>query len=288
MELLQLYYFQKVANNQHISRTAKELNISQPSLSQAIRKLEIEIGTDLFDRTGKSITLNQAGHIYLKYVNEIFTSLKNASLEINNLINKEEKVVSIAILAGSTLLPLYLKEIQNMDEEINFNITQDIPSNDDVDFIINASFIKPNSPYKTILLEEHMVAAIPSKNPLANKNISLLDLENEKLISLTKDKNLYQILEYYFNIYNFHPRNEITIDSPHIMRELLKLNAGIAIIPKSSWQDVNLNNINLVEFTETPMKRYIFLEENHKKYKSQTILKCKEIIINLFNYYFND
>lgn len=286
MELLQLYYFQKVANNQHISRTAKELNISQPSLSQSIRKLEIEIGTDLFDRNGKNITLNQAGHIYLKYINEIFNSLKNASLEINNLMNKEEKVISIAVLAGSTLLPLYLKEIQNMDKEINFNITQDVP-NDDVDFIINASSIKPNSPYKTILLEEHLVAAIPRKHPMTNKKISLHDLENEKIISLTKDNNLCQILEHYFSIYNFHPRNEITIDSPHIMRELLKLNAGIAIIPKNSWQDVGLNNINLIEFNETPMKRYIFLEENHKKYKSQTISKCKEIIINFFNYYFN-
>lgn len=286
MELLQLYYFQKVANNQHISKTANELNISQPSLSQSIRKLEIEIGTDLFDRNGKNITLNQAGHIYLKYVNDVFNSLKNASLEINNLMDKEEKVISIAVLAGSTLLPLYLKEIQNMDAEINFNITQDIP-NDDVDFIINASSIKPNSPHKTILLEEDLVVAIPHKHPMANKKISLHDLVNEKLISLTKDNNLCQILEHYFNIYNFHPRNEITIDSPHIMRELLRINAGISIIPKKSWQDVRLNNINLIEFNETPMKRYIFLEENHKKYKSQTISKCKEIIINFFNYYFN-
>lgn len=288
MELLQLYYFQKVANNQHISKTAEELNISQPSLSQSIRKLETELGTNLFDRKGKNITLNQAGHIYLKYVDEIFESLKNASLEINNLINKEQKVVSISVLAGSTLFPLYLKQIQDMDSEINFHITQHIPSNEDVDFIINASCIKPNGPYKTLLLEEDIVAAIPSKHPLSNKKITLHELENEKLISLTKDKNLYQILEYYFNIYNFHPHNEINIDSPHIMRELLKLNTGIAFIPKNSWNDVVLNNVNLIEFSETPMKRYIFLEENHKKYKSQTILKCKEIIINFFKYYFNN
>lgn len=288
MELLQLYYFQKVARNQHISKTAEELNISQPSLSQSIRKLETELGASLFDRNGKNITLNQAGHIYLKYVDEVFLSLKNASLEINSLINKEEKVVSISVLAGSTLLPLYLKQIQDADEEINFHIYQHIPNNDEVDFIINASYYKPSNPNKTILLEEDIVAAIPSKHSLSNKKISLHQLENEKLISLTKDKNLYQILEYYFDIYNFHPHNEINIDSPHIMRELLKLNAGIALIPKTSWHDVDLNNVNLVEFSETPMKRYIFLEENHNKYKSQTILKCKKIIIDFFNYYFNN
>lgn len=288
MELLQLYYFQKVARNQHISKTAEELNISQPSLSQSIRKLETELGASLFDRNGKNITLNQAGHIYLKYVDEVFLSLKNASLEINSLTNKEEKVVSISVLAGSTLLPLYLKQIQDADEEINFHIYQHIPNNDEVDFIINASYSKPSSPNKTILLEEDIVAAIPSKHSLSNKKISLHQLENEKLISLTKDKNLYQILEYYFDIYNFHPHNEINIDSPHIMRELLKLNAGIALIPKTSWHDVGLNNVNLVEFSETPMKRYIFLEENHNKYKSQTILKCKKIIIDFFNYYFNN
>jgi DNA-binding transcriptional LysR family regulator len=61
MELLQLRHFQIVARLQHISRAAEELNITQPSLSIMISRLEDELGVRLFDRKGRSIKLNEAG-----------------------------------------------------------------------------------------------------------------------------------------------------------------------------------------------------------------------------------
>ena len=57
MDLLQLRYFLKLANIQHVSKTAELLRISQPSLSATIRKLESELGVPLFIRQGRRITL---------------------------------------------------------------------------------------------------------------------------------------------------------------------------------------------------------------------------------------
>ena len=51
MTLAQLNYFVKVAENGHLTQTAKELLIAQPSLTQAIRKLEEELGLSLFERS---------------------------------------------------------------------------------------------------------------------------------------------------------------------------------------------------------------------------------------------
>ena len=50
MTLAQLNYFVKVAENGHLTQTAKELLIAQPSLTQAIRKLEEELGFLLFEK----------------------------------------------------------------------------------------------------------------------------------------------------------------------------------------------------------------------------------------------
>ena len=53
MELLQLKYFLLLCESQHVSKTAEKLNISQPSLSSTIKKLEKELGVPLFVRKGR-------------------------------------------------------------------------------------------------------------------------------------------------------------------------------------------------------------------------------------------
>ena len=67
--LLQLQYFQSLAKEQHLTKTAEKLFISQTTLSATIIKLEKELGTQLFDRKGGSIRLNEQGEKYLQYVN---------------------------------------------------------------------------------------------------------------------------------------------------------------------------------------------------------------------------
>lgn len=50
MNLNQLHYFSKLAEVEHYTKASQELNISQPSLSHAIRELEKELGTKLFEK----------------------------------------------------------------------------------------------------------------------------------------------------------------------------------------------------------------------------------------------
>ena len=59
MTLAQLNYFVKVAENGHLTQTAKELLIAQPSLTQAIRKLEEELGFLLFEKKGRVLFLTK-------------------------------------------------------------------------------------------------------------------------------------------------------------------------------------------------------------------------------------
>ncbi|MBQ9942850.1 MAG: LysR family transcriptional regulator [Clostridia bacterium] len=65
MNTKQLEYVQVLAREGSFSRAADALNISQPSLSQYIKKIETEIGLPLFDRTNGNVRLTDAGHVYL-------------------------------------------------------------------------------------------------------------------------------------------------------------------------------------------------------------------------------
>ena len=59
MELQQLRYFDEVARTQHVTNSAKKLNVAQPALTQSIRRLERELGVTLFERVGRNVRLTR-------------------------------------------------------------------------------------------------------------------------------------------------------------------------------------------------------------------------------------
>lgn len=101
MELMQLKYFKTVAEIGKISEAAQSLFISAPALSNAISRLEKELGMSLFDRTNNRIILNQQGQIFLRYVNQVFSNLECAKTELQQSILQQGQHVSIASVAST-------------------------------------------------------------------------------------------------------------------------------------------------------------------------------------------
>lgn len=79
MELRQLRYFVVAGEEQHISRAAQRLHVSQPALSQQIRDLESELGFALFDRLPRGVRLSVAGSAFLERVRTILADLADAT-----------------------------------------------------------------------------------------------------------------------------------------------------------------------------------------------------------------
>ena len=69
-----LHYFWAVAKEGNLTRAASHLHVSQSALSQQIRQLEEQLGQALFHRTGRTLTLTEAGRLALSYAEPIFTS----------------------------------------------------------------------------------------------------------------------------------------------------------------------------------------------------------------------
>ncbi|MEN8076016.1 LysR family transcriptional regulator [Clostridioides difficile] len=288
MELLQLKYFQTIAKTEHISKAAETLHIAQPSLSQTLKRLEAEIGVQLFDRVGKNIILNDAGKIFLKYVNEIFSSMDNALLELKTHQGIEDKSVTIFVQSASLILTNLLKEIKKVDDSINFKIFQNtsVDALENGDLLISSSYEKPSNVSSKILLEESLVIALPKTHILANKqNIELQDLYNESFLSLSPNSNLFEIISHYCSQKNFEPKISTFVDTPSIMRDLLNLNLGIAFIPEVSWKDFFSESIVIRKLSDFNMTRYITLSWNENKYLTPSVLLCKDIIISYFTKY---
>ena len=75
MEFLQLRYFYESAKNKSFALTAKKHMVPTSSVSASVKRLENEIGTQLFDRSSNRITLNEKGFVLFETIDEIFNKL---------------------------------------------------------------------------------------------------------------------------------------------------------------------------------------------------------------------
>ena len=91
MEITQLKYFYALAQNQHVTHTAEQLNIAQPSLTQSIRRLEKELNVKLFKTNGRNIILTECGKYLQRKIEPLLKTLNEIPDEIQTLTGDRKK-----------------------------------------------------------------------------------------------------------------------------------------------------------------------------------------------------
>lgn len=180
MNLSQLYYFSKLSELEHFSKAAKELYITQPSLSHAIKSLETELGVQLFEREGRRMRLTPFGKEFAIYVKrglrEIDKGVELAQ-EFNGMLGGTVNVGAVLTVQGDYLPPLFHDFSENYGQEVKLNMFQgfSIPlveglENDKYDVVFAAAGErKPNLCYEHVLSHE-LVAVVNENNPLAQRD----------------------------------------------------------------------------------------------------------------------
>lgn len=287
MELLQLQYFQELARSGHLSKTAEKLHIAQPSLSQTLKRLENELGTQLFDRVGKHIELNASGKTFLKYVDEALTALNNATLELETTKDRERKTIELYVCSASVQIPGIIKEIQKQDPAIRLRIQQKPPKNKPTGpalYLTSQPFCSNKNKSMQILLKEPLKLALHKTHPLATKEYVIWeDIKNEPFISLGNESDLVKTVRHYCHQKGVTPYIATIVESPYLMRDLLQLNLGIAPIPAYTWNAMQMEHIVLKEINDLLMERYMFLSWDEECYQTPALQLCKKVILQKFH-----
>ena len=129
LELYRVFYV--VAKHKHMTRASEELHISQPAISQSIKKLEDQLGGTLFLRSNKGMELTSEGEMFFDYVKGALELINNAENEFTSF--KDLSKGEIKIGASTTLTKIVLmdavKKFHKDYPNININITNDLTSN---------------------------------------------------------------------------------------------------------------------------------------------------------------
>ena len=242
MDLLQLRYFKLLAENQHLTKTAQQLKISSPSLSATLKRLENELGAELFDRKKRSLLLNDNGKAFLFYVNEVFTSLENAKKKLADISDTGDSKISVATTSPIIWHELFMAYFKDFpDVNINHSIIR-LPGLDDqvasgkFDFIITAyNDLSSNRLWNCETLNKNdkpYLAVWPEHKFASSKTIRLIEAKDEKFIALSKGFSGRKFFDDICMLAGFEPK--IVLECDYSLRStLLKNKYGIVFTTQS-------------------------------------------------------
>lgn len=127
MDFKELNYILCIAKNQSISKAANELYLSQPALSKFLKKMESEIGTQLFHHIDNQFTPTYVGERYIEYANRIITIKKNWDEELKKIESLESGQLNIAfpLFRSYCTIPATLPVFKKKYPHIQVNILEE-------------------------------------------------------------------------------------------------------------------------------------------------------------------
>ena len=240
MELKQLEYFQMTSRLKNITRAAKRLRVSQPNITVAIKKLEAELGIQLFDRSQKQLSLTPEGAVFLNRIALALRNIQDAVLEVNDYKKLQKGTIKIGIpsMIGAFLFPRifssFQKKYSHLDiylyEEGSMTIREQI-ERDELDFGIVILSGASSSLELLPMSKNQFVVCLPLDHPLAGKkSISINDIENESIIMLKEGSYLRNLL--LKKMANENIKANIVLESNQIetIKGLVASNVGIAFL----------------------------------------------------------
>ncbi|MCB9794649.1 MAG: LysR family transcriptional regulator [Alphaproteobacteria bacterium] len=127
MNLRQIEYFVRVAEERHFGRAARRLHITQPPLSQQIKALEEEMGVRLLERTTRSVELTPAGERFLQRARGLFAELEAATQEAQRVQEGLVGSLRLSFVGSATyaLLPRVVRALRLGLPEVHLSIASE-------------------------------------------------------------------------------------------------------------------------------------------------------------------
>ncbi|MBU1358454.1 MAG: LysR family transcriptional regulator [Gammaproteobacteria bacterium] len=247
MELRHLRYFLAVAEARHFGRAAARLNIAQPPLSVQIRDLENELGTALFQRTARGVTLSDAGAAFLPHAEAVLAASRQAvSVARDAAAGRGGRlVIGFIPTLAYTLLPHLLPSYREAYPGVAISL-REVLVTDKEDALLSGSIdvgiYRPPARHPEIqtatIGEERMILAVPTGHRLARrKQVAAAEIAGEPLLMYPPsrgDQGLYGTVATWLRTQDIQPESAEIAGTIHTALGMVLSGAGIAIVPESS------------------------------------------------------
>jgi DNA-binding transcriptional LysR family regulator len=192
LELRQLRAFEVLAQELNFTRAAARLHLSQQALSAQLRSLEKRVGTPLFERTTRTVTLTEAGRTLLRHVPGILLSVGQAVAETRQASTRDLRTSLVVGMRGVSGLDVVMSVVRSFREahpdvelslrNINFGDASAGLATGETDVAL-AWLPAPDGIEAVPLLEDRRLAVLPADHRLAAaEEVSAADLAEEPFV----------------------------------------------------------------------------------------------------------
>ena len=254
-----LRYFWAVSKDGNLTRAAKQLHVSQSALSTQIKQLEADLGQRLFQRTGRTLTLTEAGHVALSYAEGIFSSGNELIEVLRGRPLEERQILRIGAVATAS---------RNFQE----NFIRPLLGRDDVDLVLVSGSLpellsrlrvhsldlvlcnqrvhaSTSDPWRCRRIARQPVSLVgrPSTRPFRFPD----DLANVPLLLPGRDNETRLAFDLRCEQLGIRPRVRAEVDDMALLRLLARDSDSVALMPTVVAQD-ELGTGRLVELAVVP------------------------------------
>ncbi|WP_413512178.1 LysR substrate-binding domain-containing protein [Myroides odoratus] len=240
MELRQLKYFLKAKELLNFTEAAKELYITQSTLSQQIKQLEEELGIPLFDRIGKRISITEAGKLFATYAEKSLQASNDGKLILQDLKQVNTGTLNIGLTWGLKSIVInavsnFIAQFPKIKLQITFGTTTELIDalvKQDIDFALTFYEGKHSDElvYEPIMTSD-MAVIVSKESPLATKKgVTFKEIEQLTLALPVKGFSTRDFLDRQFEKYKIHPTITIEVNHTPTIVDLIRTGAFQTIL----------------------------------------------------------
>jgi len=245
VDINQLEVFLSVAREKSFSRAAEALHRTQPAVSQAIRRLEAELGEPLFDRSSKDGTLTEAGRVLYDFAQQMMNLRGHAHAAIRELRDLHRGKLSLSaneytVMGLLPLIPIFRARHPHIKIEVKRSLASRIPSEilgRHVEIGV-VSFKPSDAAIKSVAVTpDELELIVASNHPLAAKRtVSVRELGAESFIAHNVPSPYRERVIKTFEKHRTPLNISMEMPTLEAIKRLVENGLGVALVPRLAAQ----------------------------------------------------
>lgn len=245
LSIRNLKVFVMICQEKNVTKAAKELDISQPAASLAVREMEEYVGTTLFEREGRGIRLTKAAKHFYPMVQQMIKIYDEMDYEMKKWSSTSNVHIGSSISIGACVLPSIIQEYNQSYPEIGVRVS--INSSEiieraildgSLDIALIEGNIHSNKLVSQCFLKDELVAICGMFHPLAGKKQVPLDrLRNESFLFREKNSGTRELIETVFSQKGFFIEPIWESTSTAALINAVAQGLGISILPQKMLKE---------------------------------------------------
>ena len=293
MNLYHLQYFLAVARRESFSKAAREMHVTQPTVSNGVRELERTLGVKLFNRGSRHVSLTMEGRALVGYAERI----QDLTEEAENRVTQGEIMPGEGFTFGATdaavtylltdILKRYVQRFPTLELSVRVSpsqyLVEELLANRSEFALITLPYSHPRIETMTIY-RDSMPLVVGSDHPFAHQTtVTLREIAKQPLILFHEDSVSRRIVEDKFSAEGVASRVVMEMRSPEAMRKLVEAGVGISFLPSLTIQEsITAGTLQKVTVEGVSFRRDIGVAWRRGRYFSPALIKLLEDIFESY------